>query len=118
MTFDVVQQGDATVLGYCPMGCGQTLFLASGGYITCSYAHCPNRTAVADILDDGETSHIVKIEESSFFLKHPLRERIADDLFGCAFHERLSALDGPPRAPGTYRVTDGWGWTLKEGGEE
>lgn len=35
--------------GQCPMGCGDTLFVGSGGYVTCSWHKCPNPTAVADL---------------------------------------------------------------------
>lgn len=40
------------VAGYCPMGCGHTLFVGSGGHITCSWAHCPNPSAVDELLAD------------------------------------------------------------------
>lgn len=39
------------VAGYCP-ACGQTtLFLGSGGYVTCSLNCCPSPTAAADMLE-------------------------------------------------------------------
>lgn len=31
-----------SVAGECPWGCGRTLFLANGGYVTCSWHACPN----------------------------------------------------------------------------
>jgi len=95
------------VQGYCPMGCGQTLFLGDGGYVTCSFSECPERSAVSDILDDRETEHIVELGDSSFSVQHPLRERLNGDLFTCALHQWISDLPGPPRRPGRYRATPG-----------
>lgn len=94
-----------SVYGHCPMGCGGTLFLGDGGFITCSYIHCPNPTAVSDLLEDRENDCI---------LRHPLRERLHDELETCELLERMTNLDGPPRTPGRYRVTmaaAGWLWT-------
>jgi Family of unknown function (DUF6085) len=39
------------VKGRCPMGCGETLFLGIGGFVTCSYVHCPNPGAASDQLE-------------------------------------------------------------------
>lgn len=69
--------------GFCPMGCGETLFVGSGGHITCSYLECKNPTAVDDILGDGETEHIVTLEGERFHIEHPLRERLDDGLQRC-----------------------------------
>lgn len=107
----------ARLAGHCP-GCGgSTLFVGDGGHITCSLLDCPDPTAVDRILDDRETEHVVLIEQSSFNLQHPLRER-GEDLFACDMHARLSALAGPPVRPGRYRVVaDGGGgfhWTEVE----
>jgi hypothetical protein len=112
---------DRHVEGYCPMGCGRTLFLGDGGDITCSYLHCPNRGAVAEILADSETQHIVWFGETTFTMLHPLRERLADEdaqaaLAACRLHEHINAMDGPPVAPGKYRAAArtgaGWKWEL------
>lgn len=94
----------ADVQGYCPMGCGKTLFLGSGGYITCSLDKCPRPTAVADLLEDPEHEHIVRLGEADFDIQHPMRERLDGELFRCDLYGRLSALDGPPAQPGRYRV--------------
>lgn len=110
--------GGARVVGYCPMGCGETLFLGAGGHITCSFLECPNPSAVDEILGDGESEHIVVLGATDFSAQHPLRERIDGDLFSCELGEYLSALDGPPRKPGRYRVTPRFGiggrWTWQE----
>lgn len=96
----------ATIQGYCPMGCGQTLFMGTGGHITCRRIECPNPGAVDQILGDPETEHLVGFTESGFSILHPLRERLDDDqdLWGCALHRAIEALSGPPAKPGRYRV--------------
>lgn len=40
-----------TIQGKCPMGCGKTLFAASGGYITCSFINCPDPNFVSVLMD-------------------------------------------------------------------
>lgn len=90
--------------GYCPMGCGQTLFVGSGGYLTCSYLDCPRPAAVSDILADQETEHIVAFGPDVFTIRHPLRERVDDALMACALHDYCFHLDGPPVKPGRYRA--------------
>lgn len=39
-----------TVAGVCPNGCGTTLFLGSGGHITCSWIDCSNPAAADELL--------------------------------------------------------------------
>lgn len=38
------------VQGRCPKGCGRTLILGSGGYITCSYNKCPEPDSASKLL--------------------------------------------------------------------
>lgn len=95
---------DHSIPGYCPMGCGQTLFRASGGYVTCSYIGCANPSAVSDILEDRETEHLVDITDAGFIVRHPLRERMGDDIMTCRLTDYMHAQDGPPPKPGRYRV--------------
>lgn len=93
------------VRGHCPMGCGETLIL-DDGYVTCSRTgprSCPRPDAVATLLEDPETHHIVQIREDEFTVRHPLRERLDDALMDCDM-QWIAALDGPPRKPGRYRV--------------
>jgi Family of unknown function (DUF6085) len=92
------------VQGCCPMGCGETLFLGSGGYVTCSLDLCPAPDAASRLLATRETDHLVEIGADGFNVQHPLRERLDGALFGCDLHIRLTALDGPPLKPGRYRV--------------
>ena len=105
---------DTGIAGYCPMGCGQTLFLGSGGRITCSNHGCSRSDAVDELLAERETEHIVLLEEGTFSIQHPLRERLDGALFECSLHEWLSSQDGPPEAPGQYRVREPYGDSLWE----
>lgn len=47
------------VEGYCPMGCGATLFVGDGGYITCSYVHCPKPEAAHNLLKQGRVRQLL-----------------------------------------------------------
>lgn len=97
--------GFQPVAGYCPMGCGKTLFLADGGHITCSYLGCADPCKADELLQDMETEHIAEFDEHGFTVLHPLRER-PEHLFRCTVFEDLGGLSGPPNGrPGRYRVT-------------
>lgn len=101
------------VAGYCPMGCGQTLFLGDEDAVTCSYLECPRRTAVDELLADRETEHVVEFRPGDFIVRHPLRERLDDDLMTCELHAHIAGLAGPPVQPGRYRADGGdrgWAW--------
>lgn len=111
-----------TVQGYCPMGCGQTLFMGTGGHITCRRIDCSNPSAIDQILGDPETEHLVDFTAAGFSILHPLRERIEHpaqaDLWDCALHQYIQALDGPPTAIGRYRAhadPGGWSWEQVSG---
>jgi hypothetical protein len=103
-----------TVQGRCPMGCGETLILAEGGFATCSSLSCPRPAAASELLADGEAAHIVQLGETDFTIRHPLHERLDDALMQCELHVHVAALPGPPRQPGRYRVRasgpDMWSW--------
>lgn len=102
------------VQGYCPMGCGQTLFLAAGGHITCAYIPCPNPTAVDDILAGPEHEHVITFGDD-FSILHPLRERLAGELLHCELQEYCSVAAWPPVRPGRYRARgSGSQWTWEE----
>jgi len=92
------------VKGYCPFGCGETLFLGNGGHITCALIGCPDPGAVDQILSNRETEHIVVFNEKNWSCQHPLRERLHGDLFGCELVAYLSERGGPPVKTGRYRV--------------
>jgi hypothetical protein len=94
------------VFGRCPMGCGDKLFLAAGGHITCRAINCPDPTAVDTILEQSETEHIIMLRAGDFTVMHPLRERAYGDLFVCTITERGAEVlrDAPPPQPGRYRL--------------
>lgn len=91
--------------GWCPMGCGKTLFVGAGGHVTCSYIPCPRPTAVDELLADRETEHVVEFKRRTFTVRHPLHERLDDALMGCKLDEHIRQLDGPPVQLGRYRAT-------------
>jgi hypothetical protein len=93
------------IKGKCPINYGATLFLGSGGYVTCSYVNCPNPSAACDLLlDHAYPWHVVVLDAGYFTVEHPLRERLNGELFDCGLHQFLKELTGPPRQPGRYRV--------------
>jgi Family of unknown function (DUF6085) len=47
---------DRKIVGVCPMGCGETLFLGAAGHITCSYAGCPDPTAAGGLLSQAASA--------------------------------------------------------------
>jgi Family of unknown function (DUF6085) len=111
------------VQGRCPMGCGETLFLGSGGYITCSWFSCPRPDAASLLLEEMETDHIAEFaEDDTFTILHPLRERLERELMACPLHTYLVCLAGPPVVPGRYRASylappsgpDGTGWEFEK----
>lgn len=96
--------------GYCPMGCGQHLFIGAGGFITCAWIDCPRPDAVSTLLEDRETEHVVLFGRAGFTIRHPLRERLDDALMTCDLHTWCSELDGPLDSSGPVRMrqtTDG-----------
>ena len=108
------------VAGTCPACGSQSLFLGSGGHVTCRIDKCPNPCAADEILADREIEHIVVLHhdpDEGFTIRHPLRERIADALLDCDLHSFLSQREGPPARPGRYRVYrvptgSGWSWEV------
>lgn len=92
------------VAGYCPMGCGDTLVLRTSGRISCTWVDCPRPSAVDELLADSEVDHQVTFYEDTFTVRHPLSERLDDQLLTCGLHQDLVDLDGPPVPVGTYRA--------------
>lgn len=100
--------------GYCPMGCGETLFIGNGGHATCSYIGCPEPSAVSKILGNRETEHVVAFAAKHFTVTHPLRERLGD-MAACRLHQWIAERDGPPVKPGVYRaLPSGRSWSFVE----
>lgn len=103
------------VNGFCPRGCGETLYLHQGN-VCCSDFHCPEEGAVTKILSDAEVEHIVGFGTSGFTIRHPLRERVNDEILECELGEYLSTFSSSPRELGAYRARP-WGdkhWHFEE----
>jgi hypothetical protein len=49
------------VQGICPMGCGETLFLGDGGYVTCSWMECPDPAAPSEMLTKRYPTEIERL---------------------------------------------------------
>lgn len=102
------------VKGYCPMGCGSTLFLGEGGFVTCSWINCPDPETVSKILEDAaEKDHVVHVTETDWTMQHPIRERAEGDLFKCRMGARVTDFTARHYLdPGLYRVSSSppWDW--------
>jgi hypothetical protein len=102
------------VRGNCPMGCDEGLIIGEGGRIWCGNLLCPQPDAAARILEDAETEHLVTFDGDGFTIRHPLRERLDDELMSCLLHQWCATLRPdliPP--PGAYRALEtpgGWIW--------
>jgi hypothetical protein len=92
------------VEGHCPMGCGPHLHLMPNGFIVCLAPDCPDKAAVHKILGDPETGHIVQLDEASWSAKHPLRERLDDELLSCGIERAVEVMQ-EVGLQGRYRVT-------------
>lgn len=96
----VSDQPGTRVNGYCPMGCGQTLEVVWVGpetdsrRIECVAEDCEEPHAVDIILADPETEHVVTLVEGGYSVKHPLRERLDDELMHCQLSNHVAEF-GP-----------------------
>lgn len=93
------------VIGYCPNGCGRTLGIGSSHQITCVADTCPRPSAAHELLADAETEHLVELLAETFNVRHPLRERIGEQILTCPLGQWIDKHDAPPEEPGRYRVT-------------
>ncbi len=96
------------IRGYCP-ACGHgslvvnpSPYVAVGVY--CCWPDCPRPTAAHEILQDAQTDHVVTFTEDGFTLRHPVRERLDDELLRCSAHRYLVDLGTSGAVPGTYRM--------------
>jgi len=102
-----------SVAGTCPSCGGRSLVVDDDDEIDCIRAFCKRPTAAHELLNVAEhVDHVVVLFPEGFEMKHPLIERLDDDLFSCALHCWISEQTEPPREFGTYRVawSDGAGW--------
>jgi hypothetical protein len=77
-----------------------------GGHITCSHLECPRPTAVDELLQDKDVDHIVHFEGNGFTVRHPILERLDDQLLDCKLHLWI-ADTWPDVPPGRYRAVPG-----------
>lgn len=93
------------VYGYCPMGCGQTLQVDGLGTVSCYASQCPRPDALAVILANPETEHLVQVGLTNYTIQHPLRERAEGLLFECPVFPAVSdTVHLKMGDPGLYRV--------------
>lgn len=97
------------------MGCGETLHLGEGGFVTCMKLECPAPDAASSILEDQETEHVVTFTLTGFTIRHPLKERLGDALLTCDLQELLSAQGDAPQVHGRYRAfqPEGGTWYME-----
>lgn len=104
--------------GNCPMGCGPTLQAEESraeGTVICMAMDCPEPLAAHRILADSESEHIVRFDGGGFTIRHPLRERLGDELMDCGLYLYCISLPGPPGGrPGTFRISESDGhWRME-----
>lgn len=78
------EAGYPRVQGRCPMGCGSTLFLGAGGYVTCSLIGCP---------DPGRADKLLHAEESA-----PRKNRLVAEWTEDGLVVTFVEPDGPAHA--------------------
>lgn len=103
--------------GYCPAcGAAELIMDYATANLRCDARGCPRPDAAHEILQDAQTEHVVTFTDDGFTLKHPIKERLDDDLLRCVVH-RWIADHNPELNPGHYRVIlDGPGsWLTYEG---
>lgn len=98
---------DVKLRGRC-IACGtRSLFVGSGGYITCSLRECPNPGAVTDFLNRPQ-HHVIEFGKDGWALQHEVT--CFPNLLDCELHERISlwmdTQTGPPVPPGYYQVRE------------
>lgn len=74
--------------------------------LACYAEGCPRPSTAAEILMDEEIHHRVKLNDSSFNILHPLRERLDGALLECRVADGIGQWSGPQYPVGEYRVMD------------
>lgn len=94
------------VAGLCPMGCGYSLVLEADPIprVLCANPTCPRPSAVDELLHDGRTDHVVTVHADGVTIRHPLRERLDEQLDDCTLLYVLTVLQRPPVPDGRYLV--------------
>jgi hypothetical protein len=90
MSEDLVLKAAHGIAPACPM-CGQQLaYTQDHGELTCVGTDCPRPTAAAELLSEGETEHLVTLTADGYSVKHPIRERLDNQLLGCDLADYIS----------------------------
>ena len=55
-------------------------------------------------LSEADDAHIVMVEENSFSIKHPISERLSEDLFECPLDVHMSSQSHAPVDVGKWKV--------------
>lgn len=102
--------------------CGEVVYFDAG----IDYEGCPNYGEHAALcLECSRTHrltvmkrhdpHIVKFEETTFTIQHPLAERESGYLWDCELHSEVSDLGPPSEGAGVYEVVlSGTVWRFKK----
>ena len=88
------------------MSCGEVLILGEAGQVQCTNPGCPRPLAVCELLADPEAEHVVILTRTGFTIRHPLRERLDDELMRCPLHAYLAGGGWRPGSPGLYRARE------------
>lgn len=102
---------DPMVKWICP-ACGSATLVLHDDKVMCEHAGCPRPDTVWLLLSDVEIEHIVRLNESDFTIRHPLRERVGTELLDCRMHTAVgdALAEHNDLEVGTYRV-----WLGEEG---
>lgn len=96
-----------SVEGRCPQ-CGheELKVNAANPKVYCHNPQCTRPDAVTRLLKESDPDHVLVVKEGFWTLKHPLRERLEGDLFGCEIANAVAALDGVEvEGDGRYHVS-------------
>lgn len=116
--------------GHCPVCGAEELRRGFQGLIQCGNTLCERQDAIHSLLTDPELgNHLIRVtkrvrhseagatEILDWTIRHPLSERLNDDLFACEMGLYVHAMwdGGSPLTEGTHRVTDNddGGWDVR-----
>lgn len=95
---------DPRINGYCPACAAPELVMDyATAQLRCDSPGCPQPDAAHVILQDTQVDHVVTFTADGFTLRHPVRERVNDDLLRCEVHRWIFEHD-PGLTPGRYKV--------------
>lgn len=102
---------------FCPACGDDNLRRKQDGRLVCTHPRCPDIDAAHKVLSDSEIHHIVRFDEDGYYnAKHPLRERIGDELLTCAIGDEVMRWMGTPTQARKGEVADTT-WRVRAAGE-